>query len=191
MTESSYKLIRILNWAQFSSWLWSTTLGPIAQSTSTVNETVSRSSTLSLQNTIDKIYELTDRNNMRLNVKKRRSSGSLSFTRSPLTLNNLSSADTEIDVVDHFKFLGVTISSNLTWTIKRRQMQCQKLYRNILVQKKHKLGSLLPEPKQYKYSQQVQETSTNWNVEQRAFKSFIPSCVNKWDNMRLWLDIFR
>ena len=41
---------------------------------------------------------------------------SVSFTRSPLALDNLSSADTEIDVVDHFKFPGVTISSNLTWT---------------------------------------------------------------------------
>lgn len=54
---------------------------------------------------------------MRLNVKKRKELRiSVSFTRSPLALDNLSSADTEIDVVDHFKFLGVTISSNLTWT---------------------------------------------------------------------------
>lgn len=56
---------------------------------------------------------------MRLNVKKRKELRiSVSFTRSPLALDNLSSADTEIDVdvVDHFIFLGVTISSNLTWT---------------------------------------------------------------------------
>ena len=81
----------------------------------TVYEIVSRSSTSSLQSSIDNISEWTDYNNMRLNVKRTKDLR-ISFTRSPLALDILSSADTEIDIVSRFKLLAVTISSNLTWT---------------------------------------------------------------------------
>ena len=166
----------------------------------------------------------------------------ISFSKRPVTLQKLSSDQKQIDIVDNFKLLGVTISSNLTWnshitdictkaskrlyalrilkrsgappkdiitvycsfirpvveyasqvwhfslphylndevesiqrralrialpdlsydealdTLKlktlyhRRQVHCQKLYKNILTQKNNKLRDLLPELKQNNYN---------------------------------------
>ena len=103
----------------------------------TVYEIVSRSSTSSLQTSIDKISEWTDYNNMRLNIKKTKELR-VSFTRSSLALDNHSSADTEIDVVDHFKHLGVTISSNLTWTSHINNM-CSKASKRLYALRIQKL----------------------------------------------------
>ena len=52
---------------------------------------------------------------MRLNVTNNEGAPDILY-QVPLAMDNLSSADTEIDVVDRFKLLGVTLSSNLTWT---------------------------------------------------------------------------
>ena len=51
---------------------------------------------------------------MRLNVKKTKELW-ISFFNKPVQFDNLTSAATEINIVDNFKLLGVTISSDLTW----------------------------------------------------------------------------
>jgi len=81
----------------------------------TVYEIIPRSSaTSSLQTSINQITKWTELNNMSLNVKKTKELR-VSFLKKPLQLDNLSSNGTEIDVVDNFKLLGVTISSDMTW----------------------------------------------------------------------------
>ena len=80
----------------------------------TIYEIISKPSTSSLQTSIDNISEWTKNNNMKLNVQKTKELR-ISFSKFPLTLQNLSSADTELDAVQQFKLLGVTVSSNLTW----------------------------------------------------------------------------
>ena len=80
----------------------------------TVYEIVSKSTTSTLQTNIDKISEWTHLNNMKLNVKKTKELR-ISFSKRPVTLQKLSSDQKQIDIVDNFKLLGVTISSNLTW----------------------------------------------------------------------------
>ena len=51
---------------------------------------------------------------MSLNVKKTKELR-ISFFNKPVQFDNLTSAGTEINIVDNFKLLGVTISSDLTW----------------------------------------------------------------------------
>ena len=51
---------------------------------------------------------------MSLNVKKTKELW-ISFFNKPVQFDNLTSAATEINIVDNFKLLGVTISSDLTW----------------------------------------------------------------------------
>ena len=81
----------------------------------TVYEIIPRSSgTAFLQTAINQITKWTEHNNMSLNVKKTKELR-ISFIKKPVQLDNLSSAGTEIDVVQNFKLLGVTISSDLTW----------------------------------------------------------------------------
>ena len=81
----------------------------------TVYEIIPRSSTTSsLQLAIDQITEWTEYNNMSLNVKKTKELR-ISFLTKPVQFDNLTSAGTEINIVDNFKLLGVTISSDLTW----------------------------------------------------------------------------
>ena len=81
----------------------------------TMYEIVSRSSPSStLQSNIDTISDWTERNNMRLNVSKTKELR-VSFLRDPLLFDNLSSSGSNIEIVQDFKLLGLTISSNLTW----------------------------------------------------------------------------
>ena len=81
----------------------------------TVYEIIPRSSTTSSpQLAIDQITEWTEYNNMSLNVKKTKELR-ISFLKKPVQFDNLTSAGTEINIVDNFKLLGVTISSDLTW----------------------------------------------------------------------------
>ena len=81
----------------------------------TVYEIIPRSSTTSsLQLAIDQITEWTEYNNMSLNIKKIKELR-ISFFKKPVQFDNLTSAGTEINTVDNFKLLGVTISSDLTW----------------------------------------------------------------------------
>ena len=81
----------------------------------TVDEMIPRlSTTSSLQSAIDEITEWTEHNNMSLNVKKTKELRT-SFFKNPVQFDNLTSAGTEINIVDNFKLLGVTISSDLTW----------------------------------------------------------------------------
>jgi len=51
---------------------------------------------------------------MSLNVKKTKEL-CISFFKKPVQFDNLTSAGTEINIVDNFKPLGVTMSSDLTW----------------------------------------------------------------------------
>jgi len=51
---------------------------------------------------------------MSLNVKKTKEL-CISFLKKPVQVDNLTSAGTEINIVDNFKILGGTISSDLTW----------------------------------------------------------------------------
>ena len=69
---------------------------------------------LSLQLAIDKITQWTECNNMSLNVKKTKELHIAVFKK-PVQFDNLTSAGTEINIVDNFKLLGITISSHLTW----------------------------------------------------------------------------
>ena len=82
------------------------------------------STTSSLQLAKDQITEWTECNNMSLNVKKTKELP-ISFFKKPVQFDNLTSAGTEINIVDNFKLLGVTISSDLTWNthIDMRQSQ--------------------------------------------------------------------
>ena len=53
---------------------------------------------------------------MSLNVKKTKELCiMISFFKKPVQFDNLTSAGTEINIVDNFKLLGVTVSSDLTW----------------------------------------------------------------------------
>ena len=77
-------------------------------------------------------------------------------------------------------------STNLHTFKQRRQVQWQKPYRNILVQRNNKLGNLLPEPKQHKYSLRSARNFDKFKCRTACFqKCFIPCCVNKWDSMGL------
>ena len=80
----------------------------------TVYEVLPKSAISALQTNIDGISEWIHNNNMLLNVKKTKELR-ISFTKFPLDLQNLLSANSEIKVVDEFKLLGVTISSDLSW----------------------------------------------------------------------------
>ena len=51
---------------------------------------------------------------MSQNVKKTKELR-ISFFKKPVQFDNLTSAGTEINIVDKFKLLGVTMSSDLTW----------------------------------------------------------------------------
>jgi len=51
---------------------------------------------------------------MSLNVKKTKELR-ISFFKKPVQFDNLTSAGTEINIVDNFKLLVVTISPDLTW----------------------------------------------------------------------------
>ena len=51
---------------------------------------------------------------MSLNVKKTKELR-ISFFKKPVQFDNLTSAGTEINIVDNFRLLGVTISLDLTW----------------------------------------------------------------------------
>ena len=68
----------------------------------------------SLQLAMDQITQWTECNNMSLNVKKTKEL-LISVFKKPVQFDNLTSAETEINIVDNFKLLGVTISSDLTW----------------------------------------------------------------------------
>ena len=68
----------------------------------------------SLQLPIDQITQWTECNNMSLNVKKTKELH-ISVFKKPVQFDNLTSAGTEINIVDNFKLLGITISSDLTW----------------------------------------------------------------------------
>lgn len=81
----------------------------------TIYEIVSRSSpNSSLQSNIDTINDWTERNNMRLNVSKTKELR-VSFLKDSLLFDTLSSSSSDIEIVEDFKLLGVTISSNLSW----------------------------------------------------------------------------
>ena len=68
----------------------------------TVYAIIPRSSTTSsLQPAIDQITEWTEHNNMSLNVKKTKSLR-ISFLKKPVQFDNLTSAGTEINIVDNF-----------------------------------------------------------------------------------------
>ena len=82
----------------------------------TVYEIILRSSTTSsVELAIDQITEWTEYNNMGLNVKKTKELR-ISFVKKPVQFDNLTSAGTEIKIVDNFKLLGVVIPSDLTWS---------------------------------------------------------------------------
>ena len=91
----------------------------------TVFKIVSRSSSnTSLQINSDIISNWTDRNNMRLNVSKTKELR-LSFLKDkePLLFTSLNTSRSVIEVVNHFKPLGVTISANREIGISDRFMK--------------------------------------------------------------------
>ena len=122
----------------------------------TVYEVLLRSANAALQTNIDGTSEWIHNNNMLLNVKITKELHIL-FTKCPLDLQNLSSANSEIKVVDEFKLLGITTSSDLSWNSHINDI-CSK-------------ANLTRKFDIYKCRTEGFE------------RSFIPSCVNTWDNL--------
>jgi hypothetical protein len=69
-----------------------------------------------LQTDLNIVNTWTETNNMRLNIKKTKEFR-ISFLKTPLAIDQLTINNISIDMVQSFKLLGITISSDLTWNI--------------------------------------------------------------------------
>jgi hypothetical protein len=69
-----------------------------------------------LQTDLNIVNTWTETNNMRLNIKKTKEFR-ISFLKTPLAIDQLTINNISLDIVQSFKLLGITISSDLTWNI--------------------------------------------------------------------------
>jgi hypothetical protein len=80
----------------------------------TAYEVVSRSTNYTmLQTDLNIVNTWTEANNMRLNIKKTKEFR-ISFLKTPLAIDQLTINNISLDIVQSFKLLGITISSDLT-----------------------------------------------------------------------------
>ena len=83
----------------------------------TAYEVVSRPTNYTmLQTDLNIVNTWTEINNMHLNIKKTKEFR-ISFLKTPLEIDQLTINNISLDIVQSFKLLGITISSDLTWNI--------------------------------------------------------------------------
>jgi hypothetical protein len=83
----------------------------------TAYEVVSRSTNYTmLQTDLNIVNTWTETNNMRLNIKKTKEFR-IYFLKIPSAIDQLTINNISLDIVQNFKLLGITISSDLTWNI--------------------------------------------------------------------------